>query len=476
MSTPVIFGRNTRGALLVLVLVMGSVFFILVSALIGTVINESQVVDVRIEQQKATEIAEAGLNYYKWYLSHFPGDTSVDGTTYVYEDPETGPIGEYVLDIDSTSYCGAIASIGVEVTGHTYVNPDAQAVVGASYRRPTVAEYSFITNSGVWWAGGNISGPVHSNQGLRMEAAHNSSVGSGQATWYCDGSYDCDPDVPNAPGVYSTGGNSTPGLFEFPVSPIDFAGLTLDLNDMKTRAINNDGIHYGPTTEWGYLVEFNGDSTIDVSLVTGTQRYWSYNATTGWTRDERNVITSTTLIADNQPIDADCPLIYMEDKTWIQGEVNQKLSIAAADLSQSAQTNIVVNGDITYTSGSDAGLLAIAEDDFDIGLEINDGSSEDLILNGILIAQNGRWGRDGYVTFAWPRLPSNLTSYAYLGSLTTLGTQVSNARAVTNWTGWSGFTGSGGGSSFDRDQVDNPPPLTPETNDVYELQDWRQEG
>jgi len=460
------------GQLLILVLVFGAVFLIIVSSFITSVATQARAVDVRFEQQRATEIAEAGLNYYKWYLAHFPGDVGGSGT-YVYEDPEDGAIGTYELAISGNSYCGQISSIEVTSTGRTYANANAYAVVSATYKRPTVAEYSFVTNGGVWFGGGTLVGPVHSNQGLRMEAAHNSTISSGQPTWNCDYSYGCNPEIPAAPGVYSSGSLSNPGLFQFPVSPIDFAGLTLDLAGMKSRAQNNGGIYYGRTSGFGYLVTFNGNNTINVDRVTRTRRYWSYNSTDGWTQDERNVITRTTRLATNQAIDSACPVLFFEDKTWIQGDINQKVTIAAGDLAQNAQTNIVINDDLRYVSGTDAGLLAIAEDDVDINLVI---PGENLDLHGIYIAQKGRFGRDGYVTYSWPRLPSNLRSYAYLNNLSQLGTQVSNTRSVVNWIGWSGFAGSGGASSFDRDQIDNPPPLTPETSDVYELQDWRSAG
>lgn len=469
-------GTYTAGYLLVLVLVFGSVFLMIFSAFIGYIITQSQVVNFRFEQQQAGDIAEAGLNYYKWYLAHYPDDFT-NGTAspgpYVhpYRDPEGGVIGEYQLSIATSSYCGVVSSIEVTSRGITYENPDAEAIVSAQYTQPTVAEYSFITNSGVWYgSGGVIVGPLHSNQGIRMDAAHNSTIGSGVADWECDSSYGCSPEQ-TVPGVYTTSGNATPGLFQYPISPVDFAGITLDLATMKDRAENGGGIYFGPTSEWGYLVTFNGNGTVDVREVTSTYQYWSFNSTNNWHTSERNVIASASLVpgGNDIPIGSDCPLLYFEDKVWIEGEVDQKVTLAAADLNSGGQTNIVINDDITYVPGTNAGLLAIAEDDVDINLVIPD--EQDLDMHGIFIAQNGRFGRDGYRT---AYLPSWLDPYVYLGDLNRLGTVVSRERAVTNWTGWSGFTG--GSSSFDRDQINDPPPLTPNTTDVYQFEDWRQEG
>jgi len=467
--------KKDTGYLLVLVLVFASIFLFIVSSFVGYVVTQNQVINFRFEQQRATEIAEAGLNYYKWFLAHYPGDftngTGLPGPyVEVYKDPEGANIGEFSLEVASSTYCGSVASVDVTSTAFTYDDPSAVAVVSARYTRPTVAAYSFITNSGVWYgAGGSVFGPLHSNQGIRMDAAHNSIIGSGQADWVCDGSYGCNPNQ-TVDGVHTTSGNATPGLFQFPVSPIDFAGITLDLAEMKTRAQNNGGIYIPPTSQAGYRVIFNGDGTVDIRVVTGTRNYVSYDAIQGWHWGERNVITASSLIpgGNNIVIDPACPLLFIEDKVWLEGDIDMKVTVAAANLTSVNETNIVINDDIQYVPGTNAGLLAIAEDDVDINLVI---PGEDLELQGIFIAQNGRYGRNAYSEV---NLPNDLRPFAYLGDLNRLGTVVSFERAAVNWIGNSGFTG--GSSSFDRNQVDDPPPLTPQTSDVYEFEDWRQEG
>lgn len=467
------------GQLLILVLVFGAIFLIVVSSFIGTVVSQARAVDVRFEQQRATEIAEAGLNYYKWYLSHYPGDTSGDGSTQVYSDIEDGPIGEFSLSIASTSYCGVVSSLEVESTGYTYANPNALAIVSARYARPTVADYSFINNAATWYGDSRvITGPVHGNQGVKMDGTHNSSVGSGQATWNCTGSFGCNPDIPAADGVHTDSGLATPGLFEYPVSPIDFAGLTIDLAQMRTSA-QSGGVFYDRVgTEAGtsggdngYHLIFNGDGTFDVYVVTNTSSYWAYSSYEGWHTSERNDIAGETLLANNVTIPTECPVLFFEDKVWIEGDVDQKVAVGAALNTSNTQNNIVLHNYIDYVPGADAGLLAIAEDDVDVGLEVQD----DMVANGIFIAQNGRFGRNHYST---AYLPSSLDPYVSRNSLTRLGSVVSNTRGGTEWTsGGSHISGFQNRiTSFDRDQVDNPPPLTPETNDVYELQDWRQEG
>jgi hypothetical protein len=121
-------------------------------------------------------------------------------------------------------------------------------------------------------------------------------------------------------------------------------------------------------------------------------------------------------------------------------------------------------------------LLAIAEQDVLIGVDV----PNDMTLNGIFIAQNGRYGRNHYCASCSDGgnsrgLPNSLDSYVIRNSETLNGTVVSNGRVGTQWTA-GGVTVSGFQdryTSFDRNLVENPPPFIPETSDVYEFNDWR---
>jgi hypothetical protein len=461
--------RKESGQLLVLVLVFGAIFLIIISSFISSIIAQSKVVDFRFEQQRATEIAEAGLNYYKWYLGHFPGDTS-GGGVYRYTDLEDSEIGTYELVVTSNSYCGQVASLEVTSTGYTDANPVARAIISASYKRPTVAEYAFINNAGIRYGSTRvITGPVHGNQGVRMDGSHNSFVGAGVSTYEGNG------------GVYTTTALATPGLFQFPISPIDFTGLTIDLAQMRTSA-QSDGIYYGPTAEDGYRLVFNGDGTADIFEVTQTTNYWAYSSAEGWHQGERNDVANDNQIANDVVIDVNCPVLFFEDKLWVEGDVSQKVAVGVGLNTTAnpysgvpnAQNNIVIHNSLQYAVGTDAGLVAIAQQDVDVGIEVQ----TDMIADGIFIAQSGRFGRNHYVTSGSRGLPGALDPFVSRDSLTRTGSVVSNLGGGTEWTS-SGSHISGFRSritSFDRDQIDDPPPLVPTTNDVYDLQNWRQEG
>lgn len=462
---------------MLLVIIFGSVFFVIITSFFEYVLSQKQVIDQKVELQKSLDIAEAGMNYYKWYLAHYPGDVT-NGTglpgpyVHQYFDPEGDAIGEFSITVASTTYCGEVSTIDVTSTGHTYSDPTVSRTISARYSRPTVADYAYIINSSVW-AGPDrvIVGPYHSNGGVRMDGTNNSTVTSGQATWNCTSSFGCSPSgVRN--GVFTTTANPNQSLFSFPSPPINFTDITVDLALMQDRAQNGGGRYIGPSGASGYRVTFNSGGTFTLHRVTGTTAYWGYTTENLW-QTERHVISNEVLVGSYTINDA-CPLIYIQDKVWLQGDVPKKVTIAAADTGAAAP-QIILQGNLNYTSTS-SGLLAIAEQDVLVGVNVPD----NMTLNGIFIAQNGRFGRNRYCAScsdggSGRGLPNTLDPYVFRNSLTVNGTIVSNGREGTQWTSGgvptSGFLNRA--NSYDRDLVMDPPPLVPNTSDVFVITDWK---
>jgi hypothetical protein len=372
-------------------------------------------------------------------------------------------------------------------------DPSLRRTITARYAQPTVAEYAFIINANVWaGADRTIRGPYHSNQGIRMDGTNLSTVTSGLTDWTCTGSFGCSPNQ-TFPGVTTTA-NGNPLLFEFPSAPINFVDLTIDLVNMKDRALNNNGWFFpdsGGGNE-GYRVVFNGDGTFTIYTVTDTTNYWGYSSAAGW-EFEDNVIANESA-GTTYSINNDCPLIYVEDRVWLEGTLDQKVTIAAADTTDvSDNPNIILEGDIEYNNPLTDGLLAIAENNVLLGVTVPD----DMEVNGIFVAQDGRYGRNMYCDPAldgggcwrcvderwwgcadWDdfSMPGSLVNFATRNTLTMNGTVVSNGRVGTKWsqggTYVSGFDTRF--NSYDRNLVDNPPPLVPNTSDVYEFTEWRE--
>jgi hypothetical protein len=244
---------------------------------------------------------------------------------------------------------------------------------------------------------------------------------------------------------------------------------------MQDRAQNRGGIYLPPSGGSGYQITFNSNGTISVRRVTNTTQYWGYTSEDGWNQ-ERNVISNMAGTV-NYTIPTSCPLIFVQDKVWLQGVVNQKVTIAAADVVSGANNpSIILQDNITYTSATTSGLLAIAEQDVLVGVSVPNNMS----LNGIFVAQNGRYGRNFYCASCTEGgnsrgLPNTLDPFVLRDSLTMNGTIVSNGRVGTQWT--SGGVATSGFlnrfNSYDRNLVASPPPLVPKTSDVYVVTDWK---
>lgn len=464
--------RSKSGFLLVLILVYGTIFITIVLTLTTYLISQSQLQAVRYDSERALDIAEAGLNYYRWYLAHFPNDVTAGTSTpgpyvFPYIDPEsatTTPLGEFSLEISSSTACGDVQSIDIVSTGYLLSKPSVQRQVYGRYAQPTVSEYAYIINSNVW-AGSDrtIIGPYHSNGIIRMDGTNNSTVSSGQADWVCDGSLPCTPasagDTVDA--VFGDGPNNT--LWSFPAPPINFLSLTVDLAQIQDRAQDNGGIYVPPSGDYGYRATFNANGTVTFRVVDRTWSHNEYSSEDGW-------FTARNLIRDDDPystftIPTECPLIFVEDKVWLEGVVQGKVTIAAADIDTvGVDPSMILHNNITYNSAT-SGLLAIAEDDVLIGYDVPD----DMELNGIFIAQNGKFGRNHYTT-------DYQGGDRFRDTLTINGSIVSNGRVGTKWT--SGGTWVSGFdtryNSYDRDLVAEPPPLTPVTSNDYRFIEWRE--
>ena len=468
-----------RGYFTLLVLVFSAVFFTLLTALAGYIFVEKRAQLAQENREQAVDIAEAGLEYYRWHLAHWPNDLK-DGTSsngpYVHTvlDPEGGVLGTYSLVISGDQACGSVTSVTITSTGWAASNPTMKRTLFARYTRPSVAEYPAVINSNVW-AGADriISGPYHSNGGVRMDGTHNADVTSGVATWLCNSSFGCSPSA-NKGGVFGTGGPQS--LWSFPAPTIDFNGITVDLVKLKGYATST-GRYLASSGNYGYKIVLKSNGTFDASKVTGTTQIWGYTTENGW-KQERTIISSTGSVT-NYSIPAECPVIFVEDNVWLEGVVTGKVTLAAADVTASSvDRSIVIPNDITYASATGNGLTAIGEEDVLISLQ----SPNIMNVNGIFIAQKGHFGRNHYCTNDCTStsgdqgLPSSLDSYVTRSTLNTNGTIVSNGRFGTKWTSGSTFISgySQRNDAYDSTLAKSPPPFTPATSDDYKFVDWRE--
>jgi len=464
---------------MLLAVVFGAIFLTVIGSLTSFVLIDNKLQSEQTDKNRALAIAEAGIEYYRWHLAHFTGDvqngTGAPGPYVIsYNDPEGSTAGSYTLNITGNSSCNQLTSVDITSKGQP-ANSNTTATISARYARPTVGQYSYIVNESVYaGADRTILGPYHSNGGIHMDGNSNSPVTSSLATWSCTSSYGC-AGTQTKNGVWGAGTNQN--LWSYPTPQVDFSAISANFTTLKTTATAS-GLFFATNgtanASRGYHLIFNGNGTVTVKKVNSTLNIQSFpiddlsasSPTTDYT-----VISSETLLG-TYTIPSNCGLIFVEDDVWVEGTINQKVTLVAADVTHTGVSpNVNLRGNLTYSAyDGTAGLTLIAENDVLVSAD----SPNNMTLNGIFIAQGGAFGRNLYLNSSQSDCNS---TYEPRNSLTILGTTVSNKRTGTKWV--NGCASGDAGyqtrtDSYDRRISTNPPPFTPYTSTDYTFLDWRQ--
>lgn len=464
-----------RGVTVVLVLVFMGIFLLILGGLSGYIFVESKAQRVTYVRESAFQVAEAGLEYYRWFLAHNPGNLT-DGTgvsgPYIHTvaDPEGGALGSYALSIVGNTACNVLQSIDITSVGSLFVEPGTTRTLSARYAKPSVAEYAYIINNSVWaGADRDITGPYHSNGGIRMDGTNNSTVTSSVPDWLCTSSFGCSP-TETKPGVFGSGSGAS--FWVYPVPQKDFAGFATDFPTLKTLA-QADGLYFasqGGDDQRGYHLIFKSNGTVDVYQVTRTSSAESIHIDNpyDWSMDYDTITRESW--QGNYTIPSDCSVIFVNDKAWIEGTVGRKVTLVAQDSSVSFAPDIILQGNIDYTAyDGSVGLTAIAENSVRIPKVV----PYNLSVRGIFVAQSGYFGRDLYICSESP--------YDKRGTLTITGSIVSNYRVGTKWSyiysscgsTWSGFNTRV--NAYDQTLAQDPPPFTPVAGPDSEFVVWEED-
>ncbi len=483
---------SKRAFILTYILVFGSVFLVLLTALLGFILSQLKQTKHELAYEQSLHIAEAGLNRYKWYLLHReqelfggveigcpPSDcASCAPCEYEFSLPGIGVIGKYQLDVVEERACGITTSIQVTSTGWTNQFPDADRIIRVRYIKPTVAEYSYILNHNVW-AGDDrvIMGPYHSNGGIRMDGQNNSFVSSEQEQWVCTDSFGCSSCPQECSyswsqgclcsGVFTTA-NGNENLFRIGVAHFDFEGITIDLGTIKgltkpPPAGQGKGLYLPPSNAYGYHVIIN-QRQLSVRKVERVSRVYAYDTDLGYFWEDSIIDREGSAVNYNLN---DCGLVFIEDNIWLQGTVSGKITMAVADLiSPSVTRNIWLKDNITYLNPDNADSLVVIGQN---NVLISPDSPNYLDLQGVFVAQTGHFGRNYYSPYSYP-------SYAKKEQLNIFGSIVSNGRVGTKWT--SGSVWVSGYKErqniYDPTMSFNPPPFLPSISEEFSYKKWEE--
>lgn len=442
------------------------------SAVIGFVVWSSSLLNSSVRDFRkllAFNIAEAGIEYYRWHLAHAPLDYQ-DGTgapgPYVhdYYDKSGNLIGTFTLDITPPPVGSRVVKI--KSTGSLLTDSSVEKIIEVRLGIPSLAKYAVAMNANVrFGAGTEVFGPIHSNGGIRFDGVGHNLITSVLS------SYD-DPDhsgsnefgvhthvsptdplppaaIPSRPDVFMSGR-------QVGVPPIDFVGMTQTLSQMSIDAQAN-GFYRASSTAYGYEVIFKTDDTFDLRRVTALTSPPQYctnsQGQSGW----GTWTISTSTLLGNYPLPAN-GIIFLEDHVWVRGQIDSaRVAVAARNALGTA--SITANSDLLYTNydGSDV-IGLIAEYNFNTGL----GSANVLRIDAALIAQNGRAGRYYY--------GSNCGSSYIRSTLTLYGMIASSQRYGFAYTNGTGYTTRN--LTYDGNLLFGPPPSFPLTGDQYVQISW----
>ncbi|MFO7807567.1 MAG: hypothetical protein R6V40_04080, partial [Candidatus Moraniibacteriota bacterium] len=367
--------------------------------------------------------------------------------------------------------------VNVASSGWTKKHPKIKRKVQVRFRRPSWSEYSVAANDVMRFGEGtNVHGPIHSNNGIRFDGVANNKVTSSVEEYY-------DPDTYSyKPGVWTSQSNEDEVFLagkEYPVPILDFNSVISDLNLIKDEA-QAGGLFFGeevyeteeceqarlgpPPPIWGvecnmvekevegYHFTLRADDKVEV------QRVFEYSGD-NWREGD-----SYRIREESDPEVFDLPengLIYANNNVWVEGQIDTaRITITAARLNSNFDPDIYINNDVLYTNKNGDDIIGlIAENDISVGLF----SEDDLKIDGALLAQKGRVGRDYYNYFQGG-------SYVTRDEITLYGSIATNERYGFAWIDGTGYQTRN--IYFDSNLKYYPPPYFP-TGNAYSLDLWQ---
>ncbi len=472
-----------KGLILVNVLVFGVIAIIVTTALVNwgaTMLKNTRQLSAR---EQALQIAEAGIDYYRWHLAHASNDYK-DGTgtttsngpfIHDFKDKDGNIIGQYALTITPPPTGSTLVKILSK--GTVLEDPSVYRSIQVSLAIPSFAKYAVVANDFMnFGTGTEVFGPIHSNYGIHFDGLAHNVVTSAVTTYV-------DPDVSaNKWAVYTTLGTDDPNpqtpiltrpdVFmagrQFPVATVDFLGITTSLSSMRSAAIaaGSSGRYYASSGAQGYYILLKTNGTYDLykvnSLVSAPNNCTNSSSQTNWGTWS---INTKTLIQSGITFPAN-GIIYVEDHLWIDGQVNgTRVTIVAAASSfpgtSATWKNIIVNNNLLYTAydGTDA-IALIAQGNITAGLN----SINTMRIDSALMSQNGRIGRYYYSSncgASYQRV--SITLYGMIASALRYGFAYSNGTgyAIRN-------------IIYDGNLLYAPPPSFPLTSNQYSILSWNE--
>ena len=441
-----------KGNILLVAIIFGFVSFsVIIVGISGYAISENRASVRKHNRESAFQIAEAGINYYRWHLAHDNTDYR-DGTDHAgpyaheYKDKDGNVIGHYSLNIIVPLSGSTIVT--VESTGWLDIQPESKRVISARIGFPSLTDYAFITNGDIWMGDNEVAhGKLHANGGVRFDGTADAPITSAVPTYICKAHHGCGNI--EKPGIW---GQGDPSFWNFPVPAQDFNEITASLAIIRDGA-QNGGLYLSSSGKEGWRLEFVNDGTIKVYKVNNTNCYRGQDIDSSkyeWFCVDINTTEDPVIypMPDNG-------YIYVDDIVWVDGVVNGRATVGTSE-----GKSIIINGNITYLAKDDGHVLGlIGEQNVLVPYE----SPDVLEVDAAILAQKGSAKR-----YYYPG--DNKESLTIYGSIMSAGiwtwSWVSGGGAIV-----SGYTHTD--STYDVNLTYGPPPGFP-VGSRYNLISWEE--
>lgn len=476
IRTKLVF-RSEHGQILIPALVFMGVAVAVIAVLVNVAITSLSFVNRSVHEELAFQIAEAGIEYYRWHLAHAPTDYQ-NGVgqpgpyTLPFNDKNGVQIGQIILNITAPPVGSTVVTLLSK--GTLTADPLAIRKIRAQLAIPSFAKYATVANADMRFGSGTeVFGQIHSNGGIRFDGVANNIVTSAQ-TSYDDPDHSggnefgvhthVSPVDPLPPASVPTRADVFRAGRQFPVPAVDFQGITANLAQMKADA-QAAGLYFGASGAQGYYAVLNVNDTMTLyrvnSVIAPPSNCTNVLSQSGWGTWSISTTTQTLLGTYNFPANG---LIFFEDHAWVSGKINTaRLTIASARFPESPSTNTSITflNDLLYTNYDGQDVLAlIAQNNINAGLR----SQDVLRVDAALIAKNGRVGRYYY--------GSNCGVYYRRNTITLYGMIGTSQRYGFAYTDGTGYTNRI--ITYDANLLYSPPPSFPLTSDQYEIISWEE--
>jgi len=447
--------KDSRGDLLLFVMVFGSIAFaVIIVGLAGYAILENRASVSKHNSEMAFQIADAGINYYRWHLAHnktdfYDGNSSSTPGPYVhdYKDKNGNVIGHFSLEVGAPPAGSTIVII--TSTGWLDIQPNSKRKILVKLGFPALTDYAFLTGSNVW-IGNNeeTHGKFHANGGIRFDGIGDAPITSAMATYTCTAVHGCQNLV--KPGVWGQGGPTQ--YWQFPVPSTDFTAVTADLAQIQDLSDpDKGGLNLTSSGQQGWHLQFNSNGTITAKKVLTTSCYKAKDINmSNYFWPCIDISTEGTGTNYSMPSDG---FIFIDDNVWVDGTVKGRAVIGT-----SAGKNILINGSILYLAKDGSCVLGLIADQ---NVLIPHNSPDSLEIDAAVLAQNGAAKRYYY--------PGDMKS-----NLLIFGSVISNQIWTWSWVSQGGAIVSGyrnTNSTYDSNLTYGPPPGFP-VGSQYNLISW----